>query len=234
MYIVIADRFRGPPEIGNEGYVCGMLAQRLDGPAQVRLLAPPPLEKALSVVELGDGGLALRDGASLIAEARPASLELVPPTPPSFEEAEAATRSYVGHAGNHPFPTCFVCGPLRETGDGLRILSGVVPGRGLVASPWVPDHSLADDTGNTAPEFVWAALDCPGFAAAVGDAPRPALLGQMTAALDRGVTPGQRCIVVGWRLGQDGRKHFMGTALFNEAGEVCGRASAIWIEPKAA
>jgi hypothetical protein len=47
--IVIARRFRGPPQSGNGGYVAGMLAQSLGGPATVRPKAPPPLETRLRI-----------------------------------------------------------------------------------------------------------------------------------------------------------------------------------------
>jgi hypothetical protein len=42
--ITIARRFRGPPNSGNGGYVCGMLARYITGAAEVTLRAPPPLE----------------------------------------------------------------------------------------------------------------------------------------------------------------------------------------------
>ena len=38
----IENQFRGPPDSGNGGYVCGLLAEHIDGCAQVRLQAPPP------------------------------------------------------------------------------------------------------------------------------------------------------------------------------------------------
>ena len=43
----IAHRFRGPPASGNGGYVVGLLAEWIDGPAEVTLLAPPPLDVPL-------------------------------------------------------------------------------------------------------------------------------------------------------------------------------------------
>ena len=84
-------------------------------------------------------------------------------------------------------------------------------------------------------EFLWAALDCPGFwAAMLGETPRMALLGQMTVRLDGPVRVGEPCIVLGWPLVRSGRKHRVGTALFTATGELRGRALAIWIEPSAA
>jgi hypothetical protein len=52
--IVIDRRFRGPPESGNGGYTCGLVAGRVDGPAEVTLRLPPPLEEPLTVAS-GDG-----------------------------------------------------------------------------------------------------------------------------------------------------------------------------------
>ena len=41
---IIRKRFCGPPNSGNGGYVCGLLANALGEPAQVTLHAPPPLD----------------------------------------------------------------------------------------------------------------------------------------------------------------------------------------------
>ena len=52
--IIISKRYRGPPNSGNGGYVCGRLARHIAGGAEVTLRAPPPLDKPLDA-----GGLAL-------------------------------------------------------------------------------------------------------------------------------------------------------------------------------
>ena len=65
--MTIARRFRGPPNSGNGGYVCGMLARHIPGAAEVRLNAPAPLETGLSVIEVGAGQWELRQGAATIA-----------------------------------------------------------------------------------------------------------------------------------------------------------------------
>ena len=41
--VVIEKRFCGPPNSGNGGYVCGLLAAHIEADAEVTLLAPPPL-----------------------------------------------------------------------------------------------------------------------------------------------------------------------------------------------
>ena len=53
--MTIPRRFRGPPNSGNGGYVCGMLARQIAGAAEVTLRAPPPLETKLDLVEVGTG-----------------------------------------------------------------------------------------------------------------------------------------------------------------------------------
>src|SRR5690606_13318613 len=89
------------------------------------------------------------------------------PPAPSYAQAVEATARYAGFAA-HPAPECFVCGPTRGA-DALRIFCGSVSQDGVVAGPWTPDRSLAPDGTTIADEFVWAALDCPGFAAAAPD-----------------------------------------------------------------
>jgi hypothetical protein len=74
-------------------------------------------------------------------------------------------------------------------------------------------------------------LDCPGYYALTHD-DRMMLLGELTVHLDRLVHVGESCTVVGWSIASDGRKHEAGTAIFDEDGEICGRARALWIEPR--
>src|SRR4051812_50117093 len=75
--IIIDKRYCGPPNSGNGGYVCGRLARHIPGGAEVTLRAPPPLDKRLDVVATDDDGIwDLRDGATVVASARPASVEL--------------------------------------------------------------------------------------------------------------------------------------------------------------
>jgi hypothetical protein len=42
---------------------------------------------------------------------------------------------------------------------------------------------------------------------------------------------GERCVVIGWSLGDEGRKHYAGTALFTGDGELLARAKSTWIAP---
>lgn len=229
--IAIGERFCGPPTSGNGGYVCGMLAGFVDSPGvSVRLKIPPPLDRELTVRE-SDDGMVLLDAETVVAIARPANVSVDVPTPPSLQEAEEASKTYVGFT-SHPYRTCFVCGPNREIGDGLRIFPGEVAGRGLVASPWVPDDSLAkaSDEGVVANEFLWAALDCPGGLSFPWMKRAKVLLGELKVELVGEVPVGERCVVVGWEISHEGRKHITGTALFGESGEVRGVGLGTWIE----
>lgn len=226
--ISVEERFCGPPGMGNGGYVCGRLARSFDGVAEVTLRQPVPLARTLRV-HRENGYVLLHDADMLVAEARPAALDLVVPPAPSWAEAEAASSRYAGFGG-HAFPGCFVCGPQRGEGDGLRIFAGPVDGH-LVAAPWIPDTSLADASGSIRPEFLWASLDCPGyFASPAGSAAAPALLGRMTAMVTPHIRSGDPCIIIGWQITTEGRKHRVGTALFGRDGACYGRALATWIE----
>jgi hypothetical protein len=224
--IVIDRRFRGPPESGNGGYSCGVLGDRFEDVATVTLRRPPPLDVPLQLVE-EDGGPRLYDGDLLIAEAMPDSLDNHVPEPPGPEQAGSASRSYVGFK-DHPFPSCFVCGPDREPGDGLRIFPGPIDGVPLVAAPWKPDRSLDGGSGLVHRRHVWAALDCPSY---FGLPARPlALLGRLTARIERLPEVGEPLVVIGWPIGTDGRKHFAGSALADAERRIVAQALATWIE----
>ncbi|HSB47953.1 MAG TPA: hypothetical protein VLD15_00395 [Burkholderiales bacterium] len=225
--IRIDQRFCGPPDSANGGYVSGRLARYIAGSALVRLEVPPPLDADMQVKEAGSG-FELMHGATVVARARPAVMSLDIPAPPTVAESEAAAKAYRGFRA-HPFPTCFVCGPERTAGDGLRIFPGPLRS-GVVASPWIPDASLGDSSGRVRVEFVWSALDCPGaFSFDVPDK-TPVLLGEFGASMSGPVKVGERYIVLGWELARDGRRHFTGTALFSESGECRAIGRATWFE----
>jgi len=228
--LIIASRFCGPEGSANGGYFAGCVAARAGRTVTVRLLRPPPLETPFETVELADGTLAVMSGTERIGEAKAATLALDFPSPPSYFEAVEASRRYAGFT-HHRFPTCFVCGTRRARGDGMRIFAGAIAERDLVAAPWVPDVSLDRGDGKVRPELMSAALDCPGFYAASPD-DRMMLLGELTVHVNRLVHIGEPCTVIGWALEANGRKRAAGTAVFAEDGEVCGRARALWIEPR--
>jgi hypothetical protein len=221
MAVVVASRFRGPDSSGNGGYTAGVIAKELGGSdVEVTLRLPPPLDEALRL----DAEGRVWDDHALIAEARPATVGVSAPEPVSWDDAEAAETPDL----DSPFPHCFVCGAARAPGDGLRIFAGPVAGRDVVAATW----TVSRDT--VGPEFVWAALDCPGAYATGVPGRGVVVLGRLTARVERVPGAGERCVVVGWPLGSEGRKHAAGTALFTDGGEVLGLAKALWVEPRAA
>jgi hypothetical protein len=227
--IRIDPRFCGPPDSGNGGYVCGRLAGYLDGEAvTVRLRVPPPLERKLDV-RRSETGASLLDGDVVVAEARASIMDLKPPDPSSYAEAEAASSRFRGF-DSHWFPCCFVCGPDRVAGEGLRIFAGPIEGRDGVAAPWIPDATLAPSGGRVAPEFLWAALDCPGAFAVPEPETGGILLGELQVALFGDVFAGERCVLLGWEIAHEGRKHTTGTALYGESGACRGLGRGTWIE----
>ncbi len=223
----IERRYNGPPDSGNGGYVCGALAAATGADLRVRLLAPPPLEVPLELAPLDSGEWELRAGADTIARGTPGRLQLDVPPPPRYVQAVWASQHYAGFR-EHAFPDCFVCGPHRRRGDGLRIFPGRLDS-GLVAAPWLPADALDAGDGKVAAVFHWAALDCPGYFAVSGGR-RVMVLGEMQAHVDRRVHTGEPCTIIGWKMGSEGRKHYAGTALFDEDGELCARAAATWVE----
>lgn len=212
----LAARFNGPPGSANGGVTAGRLAAYVGAAAvEVTLRRPPPLDVDLRVDASG-GSARLHDGDLLVAEAVPATVELEPPPAVPVEQAREAERSYAGLT-DHPFPTCFVCGPART--DGLALRPGLVAD-GRSACTWTPQ---AED-----PVLVWAALDCPGGWAA--DLPgRPMVLGRMALELHGRVAPGQVHVAGGWVTGEEGRKVHTGTALWAPDGSLVALARATWL-----
>jgi len=232
--VSIARRFRGPPNSGNGGYSCGRLATFIDGPAEVTLRKPPPLELEMQVVP-EEGGVAMFAGDQLIASARPIEPWASDTAAPAFEEALAATgRTF--DPSVHKLPMCYVCGPDRAPGDGLRIFCGPVdPGdtswSGIVAAPWVPEPYMAAADGGVSAEYVWAALDCPTAYASGSPAGFPTiLLGRQAVSILNKPAVGENCIIAARQTGRDGRKYLAEASLFNEDGTPLAHCRATWIE----
>lgn len=230
--LVVAARFRGPPGMANGGYVAGLLARGMSGPVEVSLRSPTPLDTRLEIAIADDGSRSLRHSGSEIARAVCAKLDLEPRDAPDPREVAARAGSCRAML-THPFPECFVCGPARESGDGLRVFPGVIPGGDAVAALWTPDESLCDRSGRVAPEFIWAALDCPSAFPLLepeeARALEPMVLAKLCVSLESDLPGGETACLVAWPIRQDGRRGVAGAAIFAASGRLVGRARATWI-----
>lgn len=228
--LTLPETLCGPPDCANGGIVAGLLAAGLDGPAEVTLRRPVPLGEEIRIQRHGEDAFLLRLGTEVLALAQRATSPAPPMTVPTWADALCATAMRPP-AETHPFPTCFVCGPCRDAGDGLCILPGPLRALDGVAAPWIPRGDIADERGIVRPEYLWAALDCPGGHAALrGRRPRPIVLGRITADVRPGLRLGEPCIATGWRIASHDRRHIVGTALYGADGTCHGTARATWFE----
>jgi hypothetical protein len=217
--LTIDRRYRGPLHSANGGYAAGRLAAHVEGPAEVTLRLPPPLDRPL-LVSVEGARILLLDGEALVAEARPGTVDLEPPAV-SVPGAVEAAKGHVRFGGEE-FSECFSCGVRPD--DGLCIHAGPVAGTDVHAAPWTASE--------VSPEVVWAAIDCSGAYAVGGPGRGEVVLGRMTAEIRRLPTEGEQCVVVAWPLGEDGRKLHAGTALLSADGEPLAVARQIWIQPR--
>lgn len=248
--LTVPARFNGPPTSGNGGWTAGAVAEAAGTlgavpPLTVSLKAPPPLDVELTLAPDDDGTGWTLTGPSgetgdvlVVATVRPDAVltgEDADPGPAvDLEAARAAEATYGGLSG-HPFPTCFVCGPDREPGDGLRIFPGRLTdasGRDdRVAASWTPDASVADSDGRVGTAVTWAALDCVGGWSSDLEH-RPMVLAAMSAGLEPRQAPpqaGASYVVVGRHVRTEGRKTWTASGMYDERGRLVARAQHLWI-----
>ena len=115
----------------------------------------------------------------------------------------------------------------------MRIFPGLVSGAAeppVFASAWIPAAEFTDRSRSVRREFVWAALDCPtGFAAGFPYMGK-LVTGRLAVAPAREIKAEEKCVIMSWPLGIDGRKHHAAAALFGEDGTVRAEAKATWIK----
>jgi hypothetical protein len=222
-----SSRFVGPrPEWANGGVIAGTLAAELAAPAaSVRIERPVPIDIELSL-EVVDGTVELRvpRGERLaVARSEPAlDVEEVP----AFVGVDvAATTASAVPREHHPAAGCFACGPQHPSG--LDLQPGPVPDGSCLAALLTVRDDLADRGGEVCPPVLWAAMDCPGWYAGCGGG--MALLGSMSALQLAPVRAGDRVVVQSWTRGVDGRKVFVGAALYSDAGGLLAASRATWI-----
>lgn len=229
----IERRFHGFPGMAHGGYVSGLLGERLGVPASVTLRSPPPLATPMEVSGgEGEPVLLLHDGR-VVAKGVP--FPGAPDHPEVAELAEAVAASSRFPAARSPSPTCLTCGHQRPVGEGLRILPGPLEDREAVAAPWMPHRAFADGDGTVRPEFVWAALDCPGawgLRLRYPEGPRR-LTVRISARLVAPVVIGEPHVVVGWPLEHRRRLFECGSAIFGPDGDLRAVGHAIWMEAPA-
>jgi hypothetical protein len=225
--IILDAHHRGPPASGNGGYVCGLLGDRIDGPAEVTLRLPTPLGRPLTLAR-EDAAVVLRDGKALIASVRRATLDLVVPEAPDWAACIAATERG-GSFAPSVFAGCFSCG--RDNPHGVNVWAAELNGHRMTAAAWVPSRD--DGNGFVPAAHLWAALDCPGaMALAIGKPDLEITTGRMVGVADRDCRAGEFYRVIGWPVAVEGRKHRCGTAVIDAAGRVRARALATWIAPR--
>jgi hypothetical protein len=237
--LLVPARYCGPATSGNGGYVSGALAHELGDTlgraVTVTLRQPPPLDSTMHVNPVEEG-LTLTFGGAVVAQAQFGEHDIEPVEAVSWDEALAASPSYPGHR-SHPFPQCFSCGTERE--DGMRIFPGIVPPvRGdstRLAAPWIPDGTLAADYheyDDPAPRAclaaTWSALDCVGGWAGDLDE-RLMVLARMTVRLDSLPVIDEEHVLVGLGRGNDGRKTWTSSTMYDADGRVVASAEHLWI-----
>ncbi len=229
--IEIGTAFNGPPNCGQGGYVSGLLAKEHGSTTcETSLKLPTPLAKVLSITSNGDK-TDLFSGDKLLVSAGDGVLNLEIPECPTTDKTEAASANYRGHNSKAIFDTCFVCGTARHDHAAMRIFAGPVDhadAEGLHAAHWTPDAAHGGDKGQVQSEFIWSALDCPGYFAGCEDG-QLALLGRMTTTITGALNVGERATVIGWPITSTGRKAITGTAIYNENNDIVACAEGLWI-----
>jgi hypothetical protein len=231
--VSIDPRFHSWDGVAHGGYVAGLVGGRVGPGAEVTLRQAAPFQTPLAIEGNGDGQLELTQDGEVIARAASADTHVELPEPVSFETAAKLEWNH-DTLNEHPTPHCFCCGYERAKGDGLRVFPAPIPGRklGQVVAPWVPDPAFADGDGALRPEFVWAALDCPGFwgmALSISHMPNVITI-RLAASLMAPVMAEERHVVMGWPISHRGRKFLCGSAIFGPKGDVRAVGRATWLK----
>ena len=230
-HVIIAPHLNGPAESANGGVACAEVALLLGGEAEVTLKLPPPLGVPIAVTRINDGVELRNTAGEVVAVGRKLALSLEVPPAIGYELASEAATRFAGHR-EHAFPTCFSCGPGRDPNEALCIHPGpIVAGeKQPVAANWLVRPHLADPTrpSHAHLRYLGGAIDCAG-AWAIMPEHGHVLLGRMHLALKDAPRIGERCVVIGWAIGEEGRKHFSGTVAYGEDGRLLAKSRQTWI-----
>ena len=229
--IVIPGHQNGPPTSAHGGIAAGRFAEFIDPyRASVRFRRPVPLATPLQADAGVDGAsvdvFAGTDHIATVSRlATPPRLDVFKRIPPR-DLATARDDWLKEMAANHPFPTCFGCGPQRAVGSGLALRPGKVAGSERFVTPWSPNTD-----GDVEPWLVWAALDCPSGApalSAVGPQEQ-VVTGTISVSIDTPI-PGRGDHQIISRLSErNGRKLSTEAALVDPDGRTLATCAAVWI-----
>lgn len=217
--LTVDARFDGIPGFTLGGWVAGQVASLVGDEAEVRLLRPFRSGRPLALQRTEEGARALSEGEA-VAEGRPWSGTVEPPSGPMLAEVlRVAERS----PREHPFPTCYCCGPGRAEGEGLRIFPTPIAG-GLLAAPWTPHALHCDSRGHATVETLWSASDCPALWALMHAEPpgssRCVVSGTLRLRTHAPVVSGEAHLVLSWKIGESGRRVEAGVAFLAANGAV--------------
>lgn len=220
--MVIEDRYQGFPGIALGGITGGLMARRIGKEVEVVLKRPIPTGEEFDIVESNEGTKLLMEG-DLAAVAHPTSVDIEVPEPVSWEDAKAASQSYLGHH-DHPYAACFTCGNERSEGDGLRIFAGPLADRSLLAAPWTPHSSHATSEGVLPLEYIWAAVDCPSIWAVMemadSESTDRVVSGRLALRQNAPIHADEPHVIMAWPFTRQGNTWPAAAAIFSAEGEV--------------
>ena len=241
MEIFINKRFNGPPNSGNGGYVAGLIAKEIGKCCEVKLVAPPPLEKKL-LLKKSNENYELYDDETLVCIANTTTVDNDPCEFVSFSDALLGSKNGLSKFEPiHALPDCFVCGPNRKEGDGLRLFTGPQdldsnPSEDdLVSTTWVPDKGLSSDGKNINSEYLWSAMDCPsGWSAHFGRHRNElegqlVVLGKLAVEIIRVPRVEEKCIITAKYSDKSGRKILTNISMYSAEQELLANGNATWI-----
>ena len=149
------------------------------GPAEVTLLAPPPLGQPLGVQFPPDGGVVVNGPTAPRSPARGRSTR-------STSSRRCGPRSprRARPRGTTPATGATRCSPTATSAaHGARRprhpLRPAARPSGVTAAVFLPDATVPNRDGVVAPDIVWAALDCPSYTPPLWDEERPSLLARL-------------------------------------------------------
>jgi hypothetical protein len=133
--VTIARQFCGPPNSGNGGYVCGMIAKALDGPAKAVLRAPVPLDIELAL-EDAEGAIQLSSAEGLlIGMAAPGDAAVLPEPPASAIRRENSESTRSASPAAWTAPRAMACGSSPARSRARRKAMWPASGRRTPPSP---------------------------------------------------------------------------------------------------